>query len=292
MSGTLSIIVDLTLNSLVLGGVFLIVAIGLNIIYGLSRIMNMAHGALYAVGAYTGFTLTAAGVNFFAALLIAPLIVGGIGLIIERTVIAPMRKRSMVYTLILTYGLMFFLDGSIKYIWGNEPRFIELPQFMQGTLPILGTDYPVFRLVTLLLIIVIMGALMLFLNKTKIGIILRASSTIPEMVSCLGVNMHYVHIGAFLLGCVMAALAGIIAGPLTTIDPLMGGEMLISSFVVIVIGGLGSLRGAVIAALLIGAVQTLAEFFITDLAMVIVYILMAVILAFMPRGLLGEGKFE
>ena len=292
MNGTLSIIVDITLNSLVLGGVFLIVAVGLNIIYGLSRIMNMAHGALYAVGAYTGFALVTSGVNYFAALLIAPLIVGGVGLIIERTIIAPMRKRSMVYTLILTYGLMFFLDGSIKYIWGNEPRFIKLPQFMQGTLPILGTDYPVFRLVTLVLIILIMGALMLFLNKTKTGIILRASSTIPEMVSCLGVNMNYVHIGAFVLGCVMAALAGIIAGPLTTIDPLMGGEMLISSFVVIVIGGLGSLRGAVIAALLVGAVQTLAEFFITDLAMVIVYILMAVILAFMPRGLLGEGKFE
>jgi branched-chain amino acid transport system permease protein len=292
MSGTLSIIIDITLNSLVLSGVFLIVAIGLNIIYGLSRIMNMGHGALYAVGAYTGFSLVASGLNFFAALLIAPLIVGVVGLIIERTIIAPMRKRSMAYTLILTYGLMFFLDGSIKYIWGNKPRFIELPEFMQGTLPILGTDYPVFRLVTLLLIILIMGALMLFLNKTKIGIILRASSTIPEMVSCLGVNMSYVHMGAFVLGCVMAGLAGIIAGPLTTIDPLMGGEMLISSFVVIVIGGLGSLRGAVIAALLVGGVQTLAEFFITDLAMVIVYILMAVILAFMPRGLLGEGKFE
>ncbi len=292
MSGTLSIIVDITLNSLVLSGALLIVAIGLNIIYGLSRIMNMGHGALYAVGAYTGFSLVASGLNFFAALLIAPLIVGVIGLIIERTIIAPMRKRSMAYTLILTYGLMFFLDGSIKYIWGNKPRFIELPEFMQGTLSILGTDYPVFRLMTLLLIILIMGALMLFLNKTKVGIILRASSTIPEMVSCLGVNMSYVHMGAFVLGCVMAGLAGIIAGPLTTIDPLMGGEMLISSFVVIVIGGLGSLRGAVIAALLIGAVQTLAEFFITDLAMVIVYILMAVILAFMPRGLLGEGKFE
>lgn len=292
MSGTLSIIVDITLNSLVLSGVFLIVAIGLNITYGLSRIMNMSHGALYAVGAYTGFSLVASGLNFFAALLIAPLIVGVIGLIIERTIIAPMRQRSMVYTLILTYGLMLFLDGSIKSIWGNKPRFIELPEFMQGTLPILGTDYPVFRLVTLLLIILIMGALMLFLNKTKVGIILRASSTIPEMVSCLGVNMRYVHMGAFVLGCVMAGLAGIIAGPLTTIDPLMGGEMLISSFVVIVIGGLGSLSGAVIASLLVGGVQTLAEFFITDLAMVIVYILMAVILAFMPRGLLGKGKFE
>jgi branched-chain amino acid transport system permease protein len=198
----------------------------------------------------------------------------------------------MIYTLILTYGLMFFLDGMIKYIWGNEPRFIELPAMIRATVPILGTQYPVFRLVMLLITAAVMTGLMLFLNKTKIGIILRASSTIPEMVSCLGVNMKYVHIGAFVLGCVLAGIAGTIAGPLTTIDPLMGHEMLISSFVVIVIGGLGSLRGAVIAALLVGAVQTLAEFFITDLAMVIVYMLMALILAFMPRGLLGEGKFE
>ena len=292
MGGSLGIIVDITLNSLVLSGVFLIVAIGLNIIYGLSRIMNMGHGALYAVGAYTGYTLVATGLNYFAALVIAPIIVGAVGLLIERTIIAPMRKRSMVYTLILTYGLMFFLDGMIKYVWGNKPCFIDLPAFLKGTISILGTQYPIFRLATLFFIAAIMGGLMLFLNKTKIGIILRASSTIPEMVSCLGINMSYVHMGAFVLGCIMAGVAGIIAGPLTTIDPLMGGEMLISSFVVIVIGGLGSLRGAVIAALLIGVVQTLAEFFITDLAMVIVYILMAVILAFMPRGILGEGKFE
>jgi branched-subunit amino acid ABC-type transport system permease component len=292
MGGTLSIIVDISLNSLVLSGVFLIVAIGLNIIYGLSRIMNMGHGALYAVGAYAGYSLVATGLNYFAALIVAPIIVGGIGLLIERSIIAPMRKRSMVYTLILTYGLMFFLDGMIKYIWGNKPCFIDLPTFLQGTIPILGTQYPVFRLATLFIIAGIMGGLMLFLNKTRVGLILRASSTIPEMVSCLGINMSYVHMGAFVLGCIMAGMAGIIAGPLTTIDPLMGSEMLISSFVVIVIGGLGSLRGAVIAALLIGVVQTLAEFFITDLAMVIVYVLMAVILAFMPLGILGEGKFE
>lgn len=292
MGGTLGIIVDISLNSLVLSGVFLIVAIGLNIIYGLSRIMNMSHGALYAVGAYTGYTLVASGLNYFAALIIAPIIVGAIGLLIERTIIAPMRKRSMVYTLILTYGLMFFIDGMIKYVWGNKPCFIDLPAFLQGTMPILGTEYPIFRVATLFLIAGIMGGLMLFLSKTRVGLILRASSTIPEMVSCLGINMSYVHMGAFVLGCIMAGMAGIIAGPLTTIDPLMGSEMLISSFVVVVIGGLGSLRGAVIAAILIGVVQTLAEFFITDLAMVIVYILMAIILAFMPRGILGEGKFE
>ena len=292
MGGSLSTAVDIILNSLVLGGVFLIVAIGLNIIYGLSRVMNLAHGSLYAVGAYAGYSIVAIGFNYFAAILIAPILVAAVGLVLERTIIAPMRKRSMIYTLILTYGLMFFLDGLIKYTWGNEPRFIELPAVIQATVPILGTQYPVFRLVMLVITAVVMAGLMLFLNKTKIGIILRASSTIPEMVSCLGVNMKYVHIGAFILGCVLAGIAGTIAGPLTTIDPLMGHEMLISSFVVIVIGGLGSLRGAVIAALLVGAVQTLAEFFITDLAMVIVYMLMALILAFMPRGLLGEGKFE
>ena len=284
--------VDIALNSLVLSGVFLIVAIGLNIIYGLSRVMNMAHGSLYALGAYAGYTLVSVGLNFFVALLIAPIIIAILGIIIERTVIAPMRKRSIVYTLILTYGLMFFLDGLIKYFWGNEPRFIELPAFMKGTLPIAGTHYPVFRLMTLFITASAMAGLMLFLGKTKIGLILRAASHIPEMVSCLGINMTYVHMGAFALGCILAGIAGVIAGPLYTIDPIMGHEMLLSSFVVIVIGGLGSLRGAVVAALLIGVVQTLAEFFVTDLAMVIVYMMMAVILAFMPRGLLGEGRFE
>ncbi len=284
--------VDITLNSLVLSGVFLIVAIGLNIIYGLSRVMNLAHGSLYALGAYAGYTLVSVGLNFFVALLIAPIIIAILGLILERTVIAPMRKRSIVYTLILTYGLMFFLDGLIKYFWGNEPRFIELPAFMKQTLPIMGTHYPVFRLMTLFITAATMAGLMLFLGKTKIGLILRAASHIPEMVSCMGFNMTYVHMGAFALGCVLAGIAGVIAGPLYTIDPIMGHEMLLSSFVVIVIGGLGSLRGAVVAALLIGVVQTLAEFFVTDLAMVIVYMMMAVILAFMPRGILGEGRFE
>jgi len=287
-----NIAVDIVLNSLVLSGVFLIVAIGLNIIYGLSRVMNLAHGSLYAVGAYASVTLMSFGANFFVALVFAPLVVALIGLVLERTVIAPMRKRSIVYTLILTYGLMFLLDGLIRYIWGNEPRFVKLPLFLQDTVPILGTQYPVYRLATLVIIAATMTGLMLFLEKTKTGITLRAASTIPEMVSCLGTNMKIVHIGAFVLGCAMAGIAGVVAGPLYSVDPVMGHEMLISSFVVIVIGGLGSLRGAVFAALLVGLVQTLAEFFITDLAMVIVYMLMAVILAFMPRGLLGEGRFE
>lgn len=292
MGGLLSTSIDIALNSLVLAGVLLIVAIGLNIIYGLSRVMNLAHGSLYALGAYAGFTLVSLGLNFFLALLIAPVLVAIVGMGIERTVIAPVRGRSLVYTLILTYGLMFLLDGLVKYFWGNETRFIALPDFMKQTLSFAGTHYPAFRLTILVIIAAVMAGLMLLMGKTKIGIILRAASHIPEMVSCLGVNITFVHIGAFMLGCILAGIAGVLAGPIFTIYPTMGHEMLISSFVVIVIGGLGSIRGAVLAALLIGVVQSLAEFFITDLAMVIVYMMMAIILAIKPRGLLGEGRFE
>jgi branched-chain amino acid transport system permease protein len=292
MTGIFSSGVDIVLNSLVLGGVFLIIAIGLNIIYGLSRIMNLAHGSLYALGAYFGFSLVSLKINYLLALLIAPLIVGLVGLVIERVVIAPVRSRPIVYTLILTYGLMFFFDGIIKYIWGKETQFVELPKFLQQTVSLGGFNYPAFRLATLLIIAAVMIGLMLLLGKTKIGMTMRAASNIPEMVSALGINMTVVHMSAFVLGCLLAGIAGVLAAPLFTVYPIMGHQVLISSFVVIVIGGLGSLRGAVFAALLIGVVQTLAEFFITDFAMVVVYMLMALILVFMPRGLFGEGKFE
>ncbi len=290
--GALATVVDLILNSLVLGGVFLIVAIGLNIIYGLNRVMNLAHGSLYALGAYAGYTLVNLGGNFFLTLLFAPLVVGLVGLVIERVLISPMRARPMVYTLILTYGLMFVMDGCLKYFWGKETRFIAMPEFMTQTLSLGPVQYPVFRLVILLAIAAVMGGLMLMLGRTRMGVNMRAAADIPEMVSAVGVNLRMVQMGAFVLGCVLAGVAGALAGPLFTVYPVMGHGMLISSFVVVVIGGLGSLRGAIYAALLIGVVQTLAEFFITDLAMVLVYMMMALILVFKPRGLVGEGKFE
>ncbi len=293
MSISFALVTDIVLNSLVLGGVFLIMSIGLNIIYGLNRVMNLAHGSLYALGAYFGFTLVSrGGMNFFLALLLAPVLVGLVGLIIERLLISPMRNRPMVYTLILTYGLMFFLDGLIKYFWGNETRFIPLPEFMKHTISLGGVNYPAFRLVTLLITAGVMAGLMLLLTRTRAGLTMKAASNIPEMVSAMGINLKVVHMGAFILGCVLAGIAGVLGGPLFTIYPIMGHEVLLSSFVVIVIGGLGSLRGVIISAFLVATVQTLAEFFMTDFAMVIVYMLMAVILVFMPRGLLGEGKFE
>lgn len=290
--GWIATAVDIILNSLVLGGIFVIMGVGLNIIYGLNRVMNLAHGALYALGAYFGYTMVALGANYFIALLLAPIVVGVVGLGIERLLISPMRKRHMIYTLILTYGLMFVIDGLIKFFWGQETRFIQLPEFMQATVSLGPASYPVFRLVILIGIAAVVAALMLLLGRTRLGIHMRAASSIPEMVSASGINVRRVQISAFVLGCILAGTAGMLAGPLFTVFALMGHDILISSFVVVVIGGLGSLRGAVLAALLVGFVQTLAEFFVTDMAMVMVYMLMALVLVFKPLGILGEGKFE
>jgi branched-subunit amino acid ABC-type transport system permease component len=289
---TLATGVDIALNSLVLGGVFLIVASGLNIIYGLSRVMNLAHGSLYALGAYFGYTFLRLGIPFWAIFLLAPVVTAILGVLMERVIIRPIRNRPIVFTLILTYGLMFFLDGCIRYFWGTEVKFMALPQVFTKTIYILGTNYPVYRLFVLLVIAATIVGLILLLERTKFGAILRAASYIPEMVSCLGISMNVVNLLAFILGCVMAGIAGILAGPLYNLDPIMGHQMLISSFVVVVVGGLGTVRGSIIAAILIGLVQTLAEFFVTDLAMVIVYLLMAVVLAVSPKGILGEGRFE
>ena len=284
--------VQTVLNCLGLGGLLLIIAIGLNIIYGINRVINLAHGSLYALGAYFGFTLVAGGLNFFLALLISPFLVAGVGLLIERSVINPIRKRPMLYSLIMTYGVMVFLDGMTKYIWGVQPRFIATPAFLSKTIYLGGIPYPFYRFFLLIVTALVMIALMYLLGKTKLGISMRAASNIPEMVSVLGINMNLLHVIVFALGCIFAGIGGVLAGPLLTVYPMMGHEMLISCFVVLVIGGLGSLRGAVISALLVGFVQTLGYIFITDYAMVVVYVMMAVILSLMPRGILGEGKFE
>jgi branched-chain amino acid transport system permease protein len=284
--------VQIFLNCLVLGALLLLIAIGLNIIYGISRVVNLAHGSLYALGAYFGYSLMATGMNFFVALLIAPLLVAAVGIVLERVVIEPIRHREMTYSLILTYGLSVFMDGMLKFIWTDQVHFAQVPAFLDRTILIAGIPYPFYRFFILLATVMVMIGLLLLMEKTKLGMAMRAASTIPEQVSALGINIKLIHVGAFGLGCFLAGVGGVIAAPLFSVYPMMGGEMLLNCFVVLVIGGLGSIRGAILASLLVGTVQTLGFVFLTDYAMVIVYVMMAVILLFMPRGLLAEGKFD
>lgn len=284
--------VQICLNCLVLGALLLLIAIGLNIIYGISRVVNLAHGSLYALGAYFGYSLVAIGLNFFVALLIAPVLVAAVGIILNRVVIEPIRHREMTYSLILTYGLSVFIDGMLKFVWTDQVHFLQTPTFLDQTLILAGIPYPFYRFFILLATVVVMVSLLLLMEKTKLGIAMRATSTIPEQVSALGININLIRVVAFGLGCILAGVGGVIAAPLFTVYPMMGSEMLLTCFVVLVIGGLGSIRGAALASLLVGTAQTLGFVFLTDYAMVVVYVMMAVILLFMPRGLLGEGKFD
>ncbi len=284
--------IQITLNCLLLSALLLLISIGLNIIYGISRVVNLAHGSLYALGAYFGFSMVAYGVNFYVALLLAPILAGLVGVVVERLIIEPIRHRDMTYTLILTYGLSVFIDGMLKLIWSDKVQFIQIPASLRGTVNLFGVYYPNYRLFILVAAVCVVFLLMALLEKTKLGMIMRAASTIPEMVSALGINMTLVHMGVFGLGCLLAGIGGVVAGPLLSVYPMMGSEMLLSCFVVLVIGGLGSLRGSILASLLVGTAQTLGFVFLTDFAMVIVYLMMAIILLFMPKGLLAEGKFD
>ncbi len=283
---------QICLNCLVASAVLLLIAIGLNIVYGISRIVNLAHGSLYALGAYFGYTLVAMGFNFFLALLVAPLLTVAVGITLERIVIRPIRDREMIYTLIATYGLSVFIDGMLKFVWTDQVHFLQVPKCLAGSISLFGVPYPTYRFFVLVAAAVVMLVLLVLFGKTKAGVTMRAASTIPEMVSALGINMKVVHVGGFALGCVLAGIAGVIAAPIMSVYTTMGSEMLLSCFVVLVIGGLGSMRGAILASLVVGIVQTLGFVFLTDYAMVVVYVMMAVILLFMPKGLLAEGKFE
>ncbi len=283
---------QILLNCLLLSALLLLISLGLNIIYGISRVVNLAHGSLYALGAYFGYSMVVNGVSFYLALLLAPIFAGVFGIILERAIIEPIRNRDMIYTLILTYGLSVFMDGMLKLIWSDKVQFVAMPDVLRGATNLFGIYYPNYRLFVLAAAIAVIVLLLVLIERTKLGMIMRAASAIPEMVSSLGINMKLVHIGVFALGCTLAGIGGVIAAPLLSVYPMMGGEMLLSCFVVLVIGGLGSLRGAVLASLLVGFAQTMGFVFLTDFAMVLVYLMMAVILLFMPRGLLAEGKFD
>jgi branched-chain amino acid transport system permease protein len=279
-------------NAVVLTAVYLLLALGLNIIFALNRIINMAHGALYTVGAYIGLALMMAGANYFVALVGTAVAMAVLALVIERPLIAPIRGRPLAYTLILTFGLWFVFEGAIKYFFGAQNRFYSLPDWMTRTIPMGEMMYPGNRLVVIGLAVVLLLAVWYFLSRTKMGRAIRAASNIPEMVSCLGINIRTIQVVTLMLGFALAGLAGAIASPMYVLLPEMGDHMVVVAFVVIVVGGLGSIRGSIYAAVLIGFVQALTEFFMPDLAMITIYIVMAVVLAIVPRGLLREGRYE
>jgi branched-chain amino acid transport system permease protein len=276
-------------TGLVLGMIFVLLAIGLSLIFGLLTVVNFAHGSLYMLGAYFGVFVYGVTKNFWLSLVIAPLMVGTVGLLIERFLIRRLYGRSPDDPLLLTFGLSLIIVEGVRIIWGKIGLTIDPPKAL-GTAVNLGfMNFPAYRLFVIAVTVAVLVAIWLFLERTNVGLIIRAGSRDPLMVRALGIDLSRIWLLVFGIGTGLAGLAGILAGPMRGVYAEMGVNMVIESFVVIVVGGMGSLVGAVVAGLLMGQVVGLTTYFAPALAEIMVFIAMAVVLLVRPSGLFGEA---
>lgn len=284
-------LVQQLLNGLVYGLLLVLIASGLALIFGMMGVVNFAHGTLYTIGAYVGLTVAQDTGNFWLAIIVACALVALLGAGIERFTVRPIRKRPQVYSLLLTFGFAMALEQLVRLIFGPYPKSMNPPSYISGSVKILGTGYPTYRLFIIVFAIVVAVALLLFLERTRLGLIIRAATSDGEMVDLLGINILALFTGVFAIGAGLAALGGIVAVPLLSAQPSMGLDVIIDAFVVLIIGGLGSFRGAILAGLIIGQVETWGVAFVPEYAMVILFVVMAAVLLWRPAGILGEGRF-
>ena len=288
----LDLILSQVANGLVLGGLYVLIAIGLSIIFGLLGIVNFAHGAFFALGAY--FALTLYDIFGWWAVVFAPILVGLLGMAVEHLLIRRLYDKEPLVSLIVTFALALMIEATIRLIWGGIGLPFNPPPLFAGFFiwgPVLITKY---RTTVFLVTVLLLIGLWAFMQFTPFGRILRAGSRDPEMVGLLGINLPILLTVVFGLGCAIAGIAGLLAAPLWTIIPSMSAGAIMPAFVVVTIGGLGSFPGAVIAGLLVGVVTTLTIQFWPEASGAVMYVFMALVLLVRPRGLLGERweRFE
>jgi len=290
---TPAVLTEFLLNGLVLGALYVLMALGLSIIFGMVGVINFAHGALFTLGAYTAYQVQGA-LGFAGALVVAPVLVGVLGMLIEATLLRRLYLEDPLQGLLLTFGLAMVLEQGIRLLWGLSPKQFEVPAGLAGALALGSLTYSKYRSFILLAVVLLIVGLVLFLQKTAIGTIVRAGSRDPMMVRLLGISLTPVLTLVFGLGVALAALAGVLSAPLAGVQPAMGVNVGTAAFVVVTIGGLGSLAGAVVSGLLVGQVVSLSIYFQPRAAEASMYVLMAVILLLRPRGLMGERweKFD
>jgi branched-chain amino acid transport system permease protein len=273
-----------TLNALQLSMLLFLLSIGLTVIFGLMHFVNLAHGALYALGAYFAATL-ASTAGFWVALLVAPLGVAVLGMVLYGGLIQRMRKSGPMAQVLVTFGLIFVLLDLTRIFWGDLALAINTPAALSGRVDILGTGYPAYRLFIIALGLAIFAALALILSRTQIGAMIRAGVDNDAMAACMGINVERLFFIVFCVGCALAGLAGAVAAPLLSVTPGMGLEILIPTLIVIVIGGLGSLKGAIAGSLIYGFVQTFGAVLLPGVASILIYALLAAVLLLKPVGL-------
>ena len=288
----LTVLLPQLLHGLVFGAALGLLALGLTVIFGLLGVMNFAHGELYMLGAYAGITVIGVTHSFWVALLVAPLLVGVVGAVTEMTTLRLVYNREPLYGLILTFGLALVFREGARQIWGGDMRRI-LPPFT-GSTPLLGMTYPDYRLFLLAASSLILLALWLFFTRTRAGIVVRAAVQDAEMLDGLGVDVRRVFTLTFAASGALAALAGLLLAPVFTVYPQMGVEMILLAFIVVILGGMGSMGGSVAAAFVIGIAQSLFSLWMNPQRVAIaIFGLMIVVLIVRPRGFAGrEGVLE
>jgi branched-subunit amino acid ABC-type transport system permease component len=288
----LTVLLPQLLHGLVFGAALGLLALGLTVIFGLLGVMNFAHGELYMLGAYAGIAVIGVTHSFWVALLVAPLLVGIVGAVTEMTTLRLVYNREPLYGLILTFGLALVFREGARQIWGGDMRRI-LPPFT-GSTPLLGMTYPDYRLFLLAASSLILLALWLFFTRTRAGIVVRAAVQDAEMLDGLGVDVRRVFTLTFAASGALAALAGLLLAPVFTVYPQMGVEMILLAFIVVILGGMGSMGGSVAAAFVIGIAQSLFSLWMNPQRVAIaIFGIMIVVLIVRPRGFAGrEGVLE
>lgn len=286
----MAILVEQMLNALALAGLLFLVSAGLSLVFGILRVVNFAHGVFYMLGAYLGFTAVAVSGWFWPSLLVVPPLVGAVGALLEASTLRFIYRRPPIYQLLLTFGLALILEESVRVLYGPTAKGIEPPPLLQGAVEIAGTFYPRYRLFLVVLGVAVGLGVWLFLQRTRTGLVIRAVAQNSEMADCLGADVARVRTLVFGAACALAGLGGVAAGPMTTAYLGMGIGVIVDAFVVVVIGGLGSIGGSAAGSLIVGAAQTWGAFYLPETAMVIMYAVMGVVLIFRPWGLFGEEE--
>jgi branched-chain amino acid transport system permease protein len=276
------------LNGITFGALLFLVSSGFTLIFGLMRIVNLAQGALYLIGGYVGLsTLTATG-SFLLAVVVGAAAIGVLGFVVERGLLRVVRGRPMS-EILLTVGLSFIAADLALAAWGGNPITLPLPSAISGSISVAGVSYPVFRLVVLGLSIVVALGLWFGLERTRVGAIIRAGVDDREMIAALGINIKAVFTGVFVLGSVLAGLAGVVGGAFLSLYPGADTEILTYALVVVVLGGLGSVRGAIVGSLVVGLIYTFGQALVPSLAYFVLFAPMALVLIFRPQGLFGRA---
>jgi len=275
-------------NALALASLLVILASGLALIFGLRDVMNFAHGAFYMLGAYLGYTVGRTA-GFWWALLMVPAMLAVLGALLELAALRPLQKRSRIDVALVTFGIALILGPLVHKVWGTIPLSVTPPPILAGSVDLLGTRYPVYRLFLIAVGFSTCLALAIWLKYTRSGMYTRAVSQQPHVARMMGVNSDRLSLMVVCLGSAFAGLAGVLAGPYLSIDPGMGASILISSLIVVVVGGVGSIAGAIVAAVIYGFIQVIGTVLMPSVAVLAPYLLLIGVLLFRPEGI-GRGR--